>query len=106
MACIFVDVDGTISESAGTLWGAGRPEVIRAVRRAVNDGHEVVICSANGGAYACEYADAYDMPGVTCVSKPDFIVDDWACENKPRIRPDDKLTILSPEEFAEGSWRK
>lgn len=90
---VFVDIDGTLTTTPDGPHGPIRKDVLEAVRKLIHDRHVVVLWSAQGARYANEFARSYGL-AVTCISKPDLCVDD-----RPTLRPAEKMEIVSPEDF-------
>lgn len=91
---IYVDIDGTLTHWPRKGWGPPRLDVIEAVKKAIKDGHEVVLWSAGGAEYARQTAEKYGIKAIACMCKPGLVVD-----NDPHIRPPKRMRLIKPEEF-------
>lgn len=88
---IYCDIDGTLTHDGTRKWGSPDKENIAAIRAAAENGHVVVLWSANGEAYAKTFARRYGIDAYACLAKPDVCFDDWKT-----IRPKEKMSILPP----------
>ncbi len=90
---IFIDIDGTCTDSPNKWWGNPRTEVIEKIKKLIDEGHRVVLWSVGGTKYAKEFAKKHGFKPFACIGKPDVMIDD-----KPTIRSR-PIPILNPEEF-------
>ncbi|MBF0244433.1 MAG: hypothetical protein HQL31_04090 [Planctomycetes bacterium] len=92
---IFVDIDGTLTNSPESPWGEPRQDMIQKVKcLALREDVELVLWSGTGSEYAKEFAAKYDIQAFACLGKPHLLVDD-----NPYIRPLGSMPILSPGDF-------
>lgn len=103
---LFCDVDGTLTDAPGHANGNPRPDVIAALKQEIASGEEVVVWSARGKHYCQGFCKANGIKGVTCVTKPAVLVDDFVERHGRGFRDDWRMKWLTPAQFAEGSWRK
>jgi hypothetical protein len=92
---IFVDIDGTMTDNPESKWGFPNKDVIDSVKRAIKKKHVVVVWSANGAEYARRFCSLHKIHPKVCLAKPDVCVDD-----RPDIRPRDKMVVIPPEDFS------
>ncbi len=85
----FIDIDGTLT-IAREMWSPINPGMIDKVKALIEAGHEVIIWSTGGTAYAREFCERYHIKPFAALGKPHFIVDD---------NPKFHKTIVSPGEF-------
>ena len=93
---IYVDVDGTLTERqrGGSAWKDPiRQDVLEKVKKAITDGHEVVVWSGRT-KYARDVCKAFGISAVAAARKPDLIVDNQVRRTKRRLK-----NVVSPEEF-------
>jgi hypothetical protein len=93
---IFIDIDGTLTDDPRKAMGKPVWERIEKVIWLISIGEQVILWSAGGETYAREFARDYGIKPYLCLSKPCTMVDD-----KPTIRTQGNLKIMSPEEFME-----
>ncbi len=92
---IFIDIDGTLTDTPTEAGGKAIPERIEHIWRLVGSNQSVVIWSARGAAYARAFAAQHGLLEiVTAIGKPEIMVDD-----DPGIRAKGTMPIVSPEEF-------
>lgn len=89
---IFIDIDGTLTTKPFQMWGPVIDERLDAVRRILHAGHQVVLWSGGGTAYARQFAHYHKLEGVIPMGKPEFCIDD-----NPDIRPPERMPIHGPE---------
>ena len=92
MRSLFVDVDDTLLRS-GRIVGP----VAAAIEAAMSQGTDVVVWSARGKAHAERAAQMAGLEGrVTCVGKPDAIIDDrgWGWIRYARVLSADDLALI------------
>lgn len=102
---VYVDVDGTL-----LIWptrpGAPQPGETPRVNSALVDclkswqrssGGRIVVWTMGGCAHAEMAADLCGLESVTCIAKPDLVIDDGPEFFKR------KLPVQSPEEFCRGA---
>ena len=87
---IYIDIDGTLTDSPDTRWGRVIPGRIEAVKRLIAEGNLVVLWSAGSDEYAKEFAKKYELKVHAALGKPDICVDD-----KHDIRLNG-LTVVGP----------
>ena len=93
---VYIDIDGTLTESPRKHDGEPRPGALARVRECIASGHKVIIWSGGGSAYVRRFCKKYNLHPWMCLGKPQVIVDD---------RPMDALggphmQKLDPETFA------
>ncbi len=98
---VYIDIDGTLTESPRKHWGKVKPEALKRVRECIASGHKVIIWSGGGAAYARKFCAKYDLHPAMCLGKPQVIVDD---------KPMDELggpymQSLHPDTFAREGIR-
>lgn len=94
---LFIDIDGTLTDSPEY---GGKPLIdrIKKIKYLISQGHEIVIWSGNGTAYAKKFAQDNDIVGtVCCIAKPTLLVDD-----NPTIRPLGRIKVVDPTTFFES----
>lgn len=87
----FIDIDGTLTESAAA-GGVAIPSRVASIRARIERGELIVIWSGTGTEYARQFAGAHGLKPLAAIGKPSLCVDDC-----PTIRP--RLDVASPEEF-------
>jgi len=90
---IYIDIDGTLTDSPDTRWGRVVPGRIEAVKRLIASGERVVLWSAGSDEYAKEFAKKFQLNVHAALGKPRYCIDD---KNDIRLNG---LTVLSPEEL-------
>jgi hypothetical protein len=98
---IYCDVDGTLTTNGAHGWASPCPKVITDIKAAIEAGHEVIIWSARGGAYAKAFAEKNNLKAAHFLTKPDVMVDD-----NVNIRPQNRLWKFSPDDVKAGMLRK
>lgn len=73
---IYIDIDGTLTDSPDNRWGRVIPKRIEAVKRLIANGDRVVLWSAGSDEYAKEFAKKYDLKVHAAIGKPRYCVDD------------------------------
>ncbi len=94
MLPIFVDIDGTLTDTPSRPWGNVIETRLVLLRDLIKSGREVVLWSGGGTNYAIAFAEKYNLNPILCIGKPGIWVDD-----NPTIRPKERLLIQTPEEF-------
>jgi len=87
---IYIDIDGTLTDSPDSRWGRVIPERIEAVKRLIANGERIVLWSAGSDEYAKEFAKKYGLKVHAALGKPRYCVDD-----KKDIRLNG-LSVISP----------
>lgn len=99
MGAIFVDIDGTLTSEPNKPQGAPIASRVERVKEFVASGDEVILWSARGREYVEAFAAKNGIGNVTCVSKPDLVIDD-----NPTIRPAARMPIIDPAiAFGDGA---
>lgn len=96
---IFIDIDGTLTDSPKTQHGKAIAKRLDRVRLLLKEGVSVVIWSGGGTEYAQQFVKEHGLDGALAIGKPEIIVDDC-----PTIRPKGTMRIFNPDEFFEGTW--
>ena len=91
---IYCDIDGTLTDKPDGPWGNPVYENIDAVRAAAANGHTLILWSAQGGAYAREFAKRHRIIADAYLSKPDVCFDDCTA-----IRPAGFMDLVMPHEM-------
>ena len=92
---IFIDIDGTLTDTPTEAGGKAIPERIEHIWRLVGLNKSVVIWSARGAAYARAFAAQHGiLEIVTAIGKPEILVDD-----DPSIRPRNLMPVMHPDDF-------
>lgn len=91
---IYIDIDGTLTDSPDSSWGMVFHARIAYINKLVILGTQVVIWSGCGTEYAKAFCEKHGLKGIICVGKPEHIVDD-----NPDIRPRNRMLTSTPEEF-------
>jgi hydroxymethylpyrimidine pyrophosphatase-like HAD family hydrolase len=91
---IYCDIDGTLTNEPYKKWGKPRLDMIKKVKKAIEDGHWLILWSAGGTKYAKKFAEKYDIKATLCIGKPHMIIDDH-----PDIGPRRVSGVLSPDDF-------
>lgn len=86
----FIDIDNTLT-IAREMWSPIDVEVVDKVKALIEAGHEVVIWSTGGRAYAKEFCAKYHLEPLAALGKPHFMVDD-----NPKVC---KFSWMPPSEF-------
>lgn len=91
---IFIDIDGTLTQTPGKQWGVPCYDRINVVKALLDDGVSVVLWSGGGTEYAKAFAARYGLQRAICVGKPEYCVDD-----NPDIRPKSRMPIHDPQDW-------
>ena len=78
---IFCDIDGTLTDSPDA---GGNPIIVRIkrIQQFIDEGHELVLWSANGRDYVIDFCEKWGIVGATYLGKPHLLFDDV-----PKIHP-------------------
>lgn len=87
---LYVDIDGTLTDTSQAQWGNPIMPRIEKLRQLIDEGHFVVLWTGAGADYAREFGNRYGINAHHCLAKPDVIVDD-----NPTIRP--RKMVEGPE---------
>lgn len=90
---IYIDIDGTLTDSPDDRWGKVDTVRIEAIRQLIASGKRVVLWSAGSDEYAKAFAKKYNLKVHAALGKPEYCIDD-----KDTIRLNG-LTVLPPEEL-------
>ena len=97
----YVDIDGTLTTKQRRYWwrqpNGIREDVVAKVRALIADGHEVILWSGGTG-YAKRAAREMGIDGVTCIGKPNVLVDNERRRWGNRL----KNRMITPEDFVGG----
>lgn len=94
---IFCDIDGTLTTTPGKPWGPVREWLVEKLKKRQRAGDDIVLWSGRGKKYVEEFTLSIGFPFVTCVSKPDLVIDD-----NPGIRPCEKCKPVHPNDWKEA----
>ncbi len=92
---IFIDIDGTLTEDS-KAGGKAIHARVKAVRKRIAAGEDIVIWSGTGTKYAVEFCKSHSIKPLAAIGKPEYCVDD-----NPNIRPVGRVVVLDPKEFFE-----
>ena len=96
MSWLYIDIDGTLTNSPKNKWAEPRQPVIDLVKKRITAGDQVVVWSARGSLYAEQFTRKHGIAAVACLGKPGWLIDD-----NPEVRPAGRLEVLSPDQFLE-----
>ncbi len=85
----FIDIDNTLTIGR-EMWSPIDKGMIAKVQDLIEAGHEVIVWSTGGTAYAREFCKRHDLQPHAALGKPEVTVDD-----NPRFHK----SIISPEKF-------
>lgn len=91
----FIDIDGTLTDDS-KAGGKAIHARVKAVRKMIAAGDDIVIWSGTGTKYAVEFCNRYSIKPLAAIGKPELCVDD-----NPTIRPVGHVVVLDPKEFFE-----
>lgn len=95
---IFCDIDGTLTDAPGAIWGQPNWPLITRIKEAIQHGHRVILWSISGEVYVKDFAKRHGIEGAICVSKPNVVIDD-----NPKIIPG-MIHLLPQEALIDTSW--
>jgi len=72
---IFVDIDGTLTDSPGSGWGEVHADRLEAVQILAKH-RSVVLWSGRGARYAREFNERWGVGAEFAIGKPDMMIDD------------------------------
>lgn len=90
---IFIDIDGTLTDH-GLRNGNPIPERIEHVKGLIAEGHDIVIWSGTGTAYAKAFCLRHGIAPMFACGKPELLVDD-----NPKVRPAKRMPVIHPDDF-------
>lgn len=94
---VFVDIDGTMTETKDESGGSPRADVIDKVKRLISDGYPVYVWSGNALDYAIGFCRRHGIRPCGILPKPNLVVDD-----NPNLLPPSRIVRWTPEEFLEA----
>ena len=94
---IYIDIDGTITETPYSKWGKTKPNILAKVKKLCDNNKDFIVIWSGGGLnYAKQFCKKYNLNPNFVSAKPDYIIDD-----NPHIRGSNRLKLIKPEEILE-----
>lgn len=88
---VYVDIDGTLTDTPGRPDGQPYANRIQRLRELMHAGYQVVLWTGGGTAYARRFARQHGLDDAICLGKPGLCVDD-----NPALSPS--------MQYAEPGW--